>query len=277
MNILVIEASGAQAAIAALEIGRALSDGSFSAQVRVVWSSNDVRALSRELVIRLAQTMQSAGWERADVDALAVGLGPGSWTSLRVVLATGKTLAQARGWRLCGVPSFDAFARAACRNFAQSSTRLNAQNVTLVVASRSRADELYSKIFRVENFASPNQKWTVARAENVGTAEQLRAEIADEALVLLTGEAARDILETFSDKGQNGFASQSFALQKGAFFQTVDVAVEEVALESGLLAAARLANNQSDDALSLQPLYVALSAAERNLAQRSLAQSELAQ
>lgn len=48
-----------------------------------------------------------------DVAALAVGTGPGSFTGLRVGLATAKTIAYARDLPLLGVPTSDALRRAA--------------------------------------------------------------------------------------------------------------------------------------------------------------------
>ncbi len=254
MNILVVEASGARVALAAFEISGA-SDAVADLKVRAVWSSDDVRALSRELAWRLAQLLENAGWTMSDVAALAVGLGPGSWTSLRVVLATCKTLAQARDWKLIGMPSFDGIARAAweqCQSeaaHALSSTRT--EDALIAVVAPSRAGEIYSKTFR-----ACAENWTVEQGERVGSSEALREEIDTEKLVVVTGEASRETVKSW------GHSTSPQLLP-------IFVDVEDAALHIGLLAAQRLSRGDSDDPLTLQPLYVALSAAERNLAAKT--------
>lgn len=57
--------------------------------------------------------LAEAGLTWADVDRIGVGTGPGTFTGLRIGVATGRALAQAGGQELAGVPTLEALARAA--------------------------------------------------------------------------------------------------------------------------------------------------------------------
>jgi len=57
----------------------------------------------------IAEVLEEAGRRPAEIDAFVVGLGPGSFTGLRISLATLKGLALATGRPLRGVMSLEAF------------------------------------------------------------------------------------------------------------------------------------------------------------------------
>ncbi len=61
---------------------------------------------SRNLPVVVGQVMTRAGWEWATLDVVGVVLGPGSFTGLRLGLAYAKGIAQARGIKLVGLPTF---------------------------------------------------------------------------------------------------------------------------------------------------------------------------
>ena len=66
-----------------------------------------------ELLDLIDGLLEEAALDRRSLAAIAVGTGPGSFTGLRVGLATAKTLAHALGIPLLGVPTVEALARAA--------------------------------------------------------------------------------------------------------------------------------------------------------------------
>jgi tRNA threonylcarbamoyladenosine biosynthesis protein TsaB len=59
-----------------------------------------------------SQVATAGGWER--IGRLAVGIGPGSFTGLRIGIATGRALAQGRGLPIAGVTTMDALGRGIC-------------------------------------------------------------------------------------------------------------------------------------------------------------------
>jgi tRNA threonylcarbamoyladenosine biosynthesis protein TsaB len=67
-------------------------------------------AHARELMPAVAEVMERAGLEFGDLEAIAVGVGPGTFTGLRIGIATARSLATASGLRLRPVSSLAALA-----------------------------------------------------------------------------------------------------------------------------------------------------------------------
>ncbi|MGH2742300.1 MAG: tRNA (adenosine(37)-N6)-threonylcarbamoyltransferase complex dimerization subunit type 1 TsaB, partial [Thermoleophilaceae bacterium] len=67
-------------------------------------------AHTRELMPAVAEVMECAGVGYADLEAIAVGVGPGTFTGLRIGIATARALASANGLPLKPVLSLAALA-----------------------------------------------------------------------------------------------------------------------------------------------------------------------
>ena len=65
---------------------------------------------SERLMAMVDHLLRDCGWDVARLEALAVSVGPGSFTGLRVGIATAKGLALARGLPVAPVPTLDALA-----------------------------------------------------------------------------------------------------------------------------------------------------------------------
>jgi tRNA threonylcarbamoyladenosine biosynthesis protein TsaB len=65
---------------------------------------------SERLMAMVDQLLQDCRWETGDLEGLAVSVGPGSFTGLRVGVATAKGLALGLGLPVAAVPTLDALA-----------------------------------------------------------------------------------------------------------------------------------------------------------------------
>jgi tRNA threonylcarbamoyladenosine biosynthesis protein TsaB len=70
---------------------------------------------ARLLAAMLTEVAQELGWPLSTADLVAVVRGPGSFTGLRVGVATAKAIAWAGGMRLVGVSGFEAVAQETAR------------------------------------------------------------------------------------------------------------------------------------------------------------------
>ena len=102
--VLALDAAGGACSVA---LGRAGADG-----VDVVATARREMAHGHAvaLVPMIAEVMEKASRAMADLDAIAVGIGPGGFTGLRIALATARGLGLALGKPVIGISNFQAAA-----------------------------------------------------------------------------------------------------------------------------------------------------------------------
>jgi len=63
---------------------------------------------SEVLAPKIGELAGEAGWKIGDIGLISAGIGPGSFTGLRIGVATAKGIAAVTGCRVIGIPSMDA-------------------------------------------------------------------------------------------------------------------------------------------------------------------------
>ncbi len=137
MNLLVLDTSTPRAALAV-----AASTG------LVHTATPDPAARhGRTLIPAIRDLVDEAGLTLAELDGLLVGLGPGSYTGLRVGITAAKTLAYALGKPLAGFDSLEAVARNAPASALHVSAIGDAQRGDLYAADFAR-DQIGATLVR---------------------------------------------------------------------------------------------------------------------------------
>ena len=207
MTFLAFDTSGEMCVLALAE-----EDGT----VKAVTVFEGRRTLSRRLMGELDSLLTRNGLTLPDLTAFAVGLGPGSFTGVRVGVTTAKTLAQVTGKPLVGVGTLDAYA-AVWPTFGNDGP--------LVPVLPSRRGEVYAAVYRngesvEEPFAAPIDALAARRGDMGG--------------VIVCGSP----LSLPDWRGRS--LAQPWTPPEGL----------------ACIAARRLASGDTDDPLALVPLYV---------------------
>jgi len=136
--LLAIETSGASGGVALLLPGGRLLERAVGHHVA---PGGRPSGHGRELLPAIDALVGEAKIAKSDIGAVAVSVGPGSYTGLRIGVTAAKTLAWAQGCGLAGVSTLEALARDAAAGELPESTR----RVVPVVDARQR--EVYCAVF----------------------------------------------------------------------------------------------------------------------------------
>jgi tRNA threonylcarbamoyladenosine biosynthesis protein TsaB len=139
VKLLGWDTSSKSGALVAIEWDESLRQGWQGVRVVCEWQLSVELTHSERLLWAIDETLRSARWTLEEVGAFAVGVGPGSFTGVRVGVTTARTLAHTLEKPLIGISSLAALARPAAAWLALS------KEPALVVATTDAAKgELFS-------------------------------------------------------------------------------------------------------------------------------------
>ena len=181
----------------------------------------------------LAACLDAAGVAPSELDVVAVGTGPGSFTGVRVGVSAARALAWAAGSRLVGVPSCDALA---------ADVPTGPQPLAVVTDARVRA--VYVAVY-----VAHEGGWERDSAPRILPPDEAVAAIPPDALLVGDGP----------DGYTDVFAGRARAASEGR------VRAEHTAR----IALRRATGSQASDPSAVLPLYLRRSSAERRAEERS--------
>ena len=199
------------------------------------------RHANEELVTSCAEALTQAGLSMGEVDAVLVGRGPGSFTGVRIGIATAKGLACGLGCPLYGASTLDAVAWSAWKAGARGQLAVvgDAMRREVYPGRYLVADEGPARLFEVE---------TVVKAQ---LAVGELAERANASEVTLTGDGLKKYRAQYEEAGFSSFVAEEAWYPTGEGLLRAAAASDVFAAQSG------------DPALVL-PIYTRLSDAEEN-------------
>lgn len=203
-----------------------VKDGDTLSEVNYEATSSSIEKITENI----DEVLKQAGLGLNDIDGIGVGLGPGSWTGIRIGVTVAKMLAFSLSKPLAGVPTLEVLA---------CNVHQEARPVFAVI-DVGTGDTVYAGKYKVESDA-------ITRNGDyyVGDIDALAALITEPAVI--TGGKANEFARAITEKSE--------------------VEVDAVEARPGgeavaSLAARRLLRGESDDVLSLTPLYLKESTAK---------------
>ncbi len=215
MRVLGIDTSGYANAIGVVDGERVLADF-------VLETRNE--SLSR-IMLNVDSVLKENGLSIEDIEGFGVGLGPGSWTGIRIGVTVGKMLAYCTGKSIKGISTLEVLAYRA----------RDLQKLVCAIIDAGAGETIYAAFYRFRN--------NEMHQENdyyVGDIPGL-AGLIKEPIVLVADEAPK-YRDMILDYMQSNTIEVLQSTPSGAVV--------------ALLAAAHLESGERDDTLALAPLYL---------------------
>jgi tRNA threonylcarbamoyladenosine biosynthesis protein TsaB len=229
--ILALETGGELASLALLDGMAVVAEVAFRHRMQ----------LSRDLLPEIEALLERAHGEWEDVEAVAVGLGPGSFTGLRIGVVTAKALAWASGRPVLGISSLSALVAP----YGVSPETL------LCAVLEARPGEFFTALYQWHE-----GKLLVRAEPTVSMASELAARLSDyPGPVLLAGHGARFARSLSLGDGSYG-EERAGVIPALPALAYAEIDEEPQARWVGRLAGERLRAGERDHPAALTPLYV---------------------
>lgn len=164
-------------------------------RVMVARVGDPSRTHGERLPEEIASTLEAAGYRVTDVDLYAVAVGPGSFTGLRVGIATIQGLAMALGRRVVAVPTLEALAYAAAWSTAPGDVEV------ILACQDAQRQEVFAALYRLSAAA---EGLDVMEPAVVGSAERVLAGWSERLMgkqVLAVGDASASLISALDRLG----------------------------------------------------------------------------
>lgn len=195
---------------------------------------------SERLLTTIEHLLDLADWSMDDLDAVAVAIGPGSFTGLRIGLATAKGIAFGLKKPIVGVSSLLVLAYNGLIS-----------NMTVVPIIDARRKEVYAAAYRFKQAKGGQFKLNVILEETVIDPKELCKKLkAINSKLLLVGDG----IITYEKELKKQLGSKAHII--------TDKMVYPHASHLAAMAYERLKKNKSDDIVALAPNYIRRSDAE---------------
>ncbi|OLS03483.1 tRNA (adenosine(37)-N6)-threonylcarbamoyltransferase complex dimerization subunit type 1 TsaB [Tissierella creatinophila] len=230
MKVLGIDTSTKVATIAVIDEEKVIGEYSLSKDM----------SHSEKLIPMVKEVLDNIELKIGDIDLFAVGLGPGSFTGLRIGVATVKSFAHLFDKPIVGVSTLEALAH-----------NMYLNNSIIMPMLDARRDRVYTALYRFED-----SKIEEIESSQILEIENIKEKLETYSSIIVNGEGSlvyrEEIKKALGKKVK--FASSGQNMPRG-------VSICELALE-------KYHEGKRDDLFTLTPDYIRPSQAERELKEK---------
>ena len=199
---------------------------------------------SEQLLPMIAELIEEARVSTGQLEGIAIASGPGSFTGLRIGMATAKALSQGKGLPLIAVPTLEALA-----------TTQSTSNMLIAPLMNARKSEVYTALYRFHS----QKLEQIEPVQAISPQEWVKCLAAHKEKIVFLGDGVHVYQDTWNQLGE--LAVYPPSIMQGVRGSTV-----------ALLGRQSLLAGEADDLYKLKPFY--LRPAEAQLKKQRLLQGK---